>query len=289
MHRRGEYRSHRRDRSERCRGRPPVAIYSGDQRDRSKAEAKTNQVSRSSSDEISQGTAQSAKTRTEREVQSKLEILAMPELGALPKDPKRYTIVPGLTEYRDLQPHERSELSRVMEAAPTWSRIAWIDKVWSHHELDYKHRLGWGPSYADFGNLVYGATGKEVGWSDRMLYAGGGLAQQLFPESRRLYDPKNGSFIDFLNWKVRDSALFGDRPEDHEKITAGIHIRENFDLIRTLEGESQFGLKPPMVRPGMRQDGLSPNQPCGTSGGLRPASRCRASECICGYGSLFPP
>jgi len=238
----------------------PIAIYEGDRKDRiaardndqvrsvTPAQATRREAAGESRMQISAkalSAADAKPTRTVDDVKPRLGVLTKPEFGKLPSDPNRYTVVPGLSQYSRLQPHERGELARNRAAAMDMPRREWVDRVWSGHAWDYKHQnaIGWGPSYATFGNINYGMTGDILWGSPRILFAGAGAAQQLFGESRHIYDGKNGSFLSFFDPLTPNDALFGDMPEDHQAIDAGIKINRNFDLIRTIKGDAPFGLE----------------------------------------------
>lgn len=218
----------------------PVAVYAGDRRDLAAQSRSSNTRKQGNSAEAIMPTTPPAPQRTKEEVESKLSLLQLPEMGK-PVTKPQLTIVPGLTTYRYLQPHERAELDANLARAAGMPFNEWMAKSLDPKAWDYKNREGWGPAYAAFGNINYGATGKEVfrmlASADTILFFGGGLAQQYLPQSAKLYDKKNGSWTDLFRPSKGRERLMGDAPEDHAAIRAGISIRDNYELIKALQSE----------------------------------------------------
>lgn len=84
--------------------------------------------------------------------------------------------------------------------------ISFVKAVNTHKRWDYKDK---GPSYENFGNVNYGATGRAVGIPRAVLQAGAGLAQY----KDGTHKPEYGSFF---------SSTFGDDPKDQEQIKLGM-------------------------------------------------------------------
>jgi Bacterial toxin 44 len=90
----------------------------------------------------------------------------------------------------------------------------WLDKVRPGGDWDYKLQNP-DPSYQDFGNFNYGATGRALGLSEDTLLRGAGAAQML----GGAYDTAFGTPL--------GGPPHGDDPRDQFWIREGIRYYEN--------------------------------------------------------------
>jgi len=134
-----------------------------------------------------------------------------------------------------VHPHGIDVNDLMKEAVGHWNPFWFRDKVHTGGDWDFKQD---GEQYRDFGNFVYGATGKsmfgEFGFPDHTLLNEAGVAHQKdHPEE---YHPEWGEPGPRWNPFFGGSGSYGDQPWDQAQIKNGI----NYHNVQYLNKYSPF-------------------------------------------------